>query len=250
MKNLRLCFLILFIYPLASLAYVPHGWLWQDEIIVEPQQKEPPNKSLDFNALSASDQVAVLKAVTMEALHAWDLEPTPENAKKAAEWIDYWSTQASNVASSYRTMLIQNPELDYHLTHPTESAALSITKQLEASKTETAIRALSERFGVFYFYQGNDPYEKAMSPAIQHFSDKYGVSIVPISVDGVVDENFVNGRIDNGQAARLNVTHFPALMLVDPATGEAQPLHYGFITEDALAEQFYFVASHFLEGSA
>ncbi len=248
MKKSVLCFMFLLIFPLVSLAYVPRGWLWHDETMVEPQKKSP-EKPLDFNALSATDQVEALKAVTMEAIHAWDLEPTTENAKKAAEWIDYWSNQASSVASSYRAMLIQNPELDYHLTHPTESAALSITKQLETTKTESAIRALSERFGVFYFYQGNDPYEKAMSPAIQHFSDKYGVSIVPISVDGVVDENFANSRIDNGQAAHLNVTHFPALMLVDPITGKAQPLHYGFITEDALAEQFYFVASHFLEAN-
>lgn len=228
---------------LSAYAYEPQGWLWHDM----PIRQEIPKKEKDvyFEQLNADEQVAVLRAYTLSAIHAMDIDPTPEHAKMAAEWLQFWSGKATHVMQSYRQMLLENPDLDYHLTHPTESAALSIRKKIEASQQQAAIESLSQRYGIFYFYEGHDPYEKALSPIIQHFSERYHVSVVPISVDGVFDDQFANSRADNGQAAALQVTHFPAIILVNPQTHESKPLHYGFISEEALANQFYQVATNF-----
>ena len=227
------------------MAYSPHGWLWGDSLRAQDPIKKETTPSLSLDDLTPDEQVAVLRAYTLQAIHQMDIDPTPEHAKLAAEWLQFWSGKATDVMQSYRQMLLENPDLDYHLAHPTESAALAITKTQEEKKQRAAIDSLSQRYGIFYFYQGSDPYEKALSPIIQQFSDKYQVSVIPISVDGLSDDTFSNSRLDSGQAKKLKITHFPAIVLVDPKTEQSQPLHYGFITMDALANQFYLVATHF-----
>ncbi|WP_410401192.1 conjugal transfer protein TraF [Escherichia coli] len=48
-----------------------------------------------------------------------------------------------------------------------------------------------------------------------------------------------------GQAQRLGVKYFPAMMLVDPKQGSVRPLSYGFISQDYLAKQFLNVSEDF-----
>ena len=231
-----------------AFAFEPHGWFWGEDVVVPVESKTPDVKKeapFTFDQLSADEQVALLHEATMTALHTLDLNPTPENARIAAEWNKFWSDKATDVKNAYREMLVENPDLDYHLAHPTESAALSVTKKLEAEKNKAAIESLSAQYGIFYFYEGKSPYEKSLSPVINHFAESYHVRVIPISVDGVSDDQFSDSRLDSGQAARLHVTHFPAIILVNPQTGESRPLHYGFITIDALAKQFYYVATNF-----
>lgn len=52
-------------------------------------------------------------------------------------------------------------------------------------------------------------------------------------------------RTDQGQAQRLGVKYFPAMMLVDPKQGSVRPLSYGFISQDDLAKQFLNVSEDF-----
>ena len=229
-------------------AFEPHGWFWGEDVVVPVESKAPEVKKEappTFDQLSADEQVALLRETTLNAIHTMDLNPTPQNAKIVAQWLNFWSDKASDVTNAYREMLVENPDLDYHLAHPTESAALSVTKKLEAEKNKAAIESLSAQYGIFYFYEGKSPYEKSLSPVINHFAESYHVRVIPISVDGVSDDQFSDSRLDSGQAARLQVTHFPAIILVNPQTGESRPLHYGFITEEALAKQFYYVATNF-----
>ena len=51
--------------------------------------------------------------------------------------------------------------------------------------------------------------------------------------------------MDQGQAERLGVKYFPAMMLVDPKSGQVKPLSYGFISQDDLAKQFLYVSNDF-----
>lgn len=52
-------------------------------------------------------------------------------------------------------------------------------------------------------------------------------------------------RTDQGQAEQLGVKFFPAMMLVNPKSGQVKPLSYGFISQDDLAKQFLYVSSDF-----
>lgn len=52
-------------------------------------------------------------------------------------------------------------------------------------------------------------------------------------------------RMDGGQASRLGIRYFPALMLADPKSGAVKPVSYGFISQDDLAKQFLNVSTDF-----
>ncbi len=77
------------------------------------------------------------------------------------------------------------------------------------------------------------------------FRDTYGLSVIPVSVDGVINPLLPDSRTDQGQAQRLGVKYFPAMMLVDPKQGSIRPLSYGFISQDDLAKQFLNVSEDF-----
>ncbi|EFO5828711.1 conjugal transfer protein TraF, partial [Salmonella enterica] len=62
---------------------------------------------------------------------------------------------------------------------------------------------------------------------------------------GVINPMLPDTRPDQGQAQRLGVKYFPAMMLVDPKQGSVRPLSYGFITQDDLAKQFLNVSEDF-----
>ncbi|ELT0935896.1 conjugal transfer protein TraF [Enterobacter roggenkampii] len=51
--------------------------------------------------------------------------------------------------------------------------------------------------------------------------------------------------MDGGQASRLGIRYFPALMLADPKSGTVKPVSYGFISQDDLAKQFLNVSTDF-----
>lgn len=69
--------------------------------------------------------------------------------------------------------------------------------------------------------------------------------MIPVSVDGVVNPLLPDSRMDQGQAEQLGVKFFPAMMLVNPKSGQVKPLSYGFISQDDLAKQFLYVSSDF-----
>lgn len=54
---------------------------------------------------------------------------------------------------------------------------------------------------------------------IKNFRETYGLSVIPVSVDGVINPMLPDSRTDRGQAEQLGVKFFPAMMLVNPKSG-------------------------------
>jgi conjugal transfer pilus assembly protein TraF len=69
---------------------------------------------------------------------------------------------------------------------------------------------------------------------VKRFAQKYGWSVLPISLDGGTLPEFPNARRDNGMAARLQITHVPALIALHSKTGKLLPLAYGMVSESEI----------------
>lgn len=69
--------------------------------------------------------------------------------------------------------------------------------------------------------------------------------MMPISIDGVTSSKLMSSRIDKGQANRLGVHYFPALLLVNPQTQRVSPVAFGLTTQDVLMERIKQVANQF-----
>ena len=76
------------------------------------------------------------------------------------------------------------------------------------------------------------------------------MSLIPVSVNGDISPDIPNSRLDHGQAERLGVRYFPALLLVNPKTNKTMPLAFGLTTQDVLKTRLVAVANHFQEEAA
>jgi conjugal transfer pilus assembly protein TraF len=72
---------------------------------------------------------------------------------------------------------------------------------------------------------------------VKGFSQKYGWSVLAVSLDGGTLSEFPEARRDNGIATRLQISHVPALIALHPRTGQFIPLAYGLVSESEIEER-------------
>lgn len=116
----------------------------------------------------------------------------------------------------------------------------------EEKKVQSAvISQVAQRYGLFFFYRGNNAVDNLMAGVIRAFCEDRGITLMAISVDGKISDQLPQSRPDSGQAEQMRVTHFPATFLVDPKTHQWQPLAWGFMSHDDLDNQMVSVLTQF-----
>ncbi len=141
--------------------------------------------------------------------------------------------------------MLSYPEYDYTVMHPTSNLGVKITDEVRESQTVEVIRRLSKSHGLLFFYRGKSPYDVKQVPIIADFCQRFNLPLMPVSVDGVASPALMNSRMDQGQANRLGVRYFPALLLVNPQRQHVSPIAYGLTTQDVLMERIKQVATQF-----
>jgi len=220
------------------------GWHWYDDPAPEVQPKKPAAKPADpveqMNAIRATIRRALAKAI---------IEPSAENVEKYIATQNALSEQANQFANSWQQVLLNHPDLDYTLTHPTDSVALQIYKQEKQKQKDAAIAKLANESGLFFFYKSTCPYCQQFAPVLKAFAERYGLTVVPITMDGISLPEFPNSLIDRGQSRKFNVQVEPSLFAVNPYTQQAYPIAYGLVSEDYLQQRILDIATHFRGGS-
>ena len=141
--------------------------------------------------------------------------------------------------------MLSYPEYDYTVMHPTSNLGVKITDEVRESQTVEVISRLSKSHGLLFFYRGKSPYDVKQVPIIADFCRRFNLPLMPVSVDGVASPALMNSRMDQGQANRLGVRYFPALLLVNPQSQHVSPIAYGLTTQDVLMERIKQVATQF-----
>ncbi|EIJ4064661.1 type-F conjugative transfer system pilin assembly protein TraF [Salmonella enterica] len=221
------------------------GWQWYNEPAKSPAQETTEKPAQVRQETDIMQKLATLQAATKRALYEAILYPGTENFVKYFRLQNYWTQQAGLFTMSAKKAMLAHPELDYNLQYSHYNG--TVRNQLAADQAEqrSAISQLAERYGIMFFYRGQDPIDGQLAQVINGFRATYGLSVIPVSVDGVINPMLPDTRPDGGQAQRLGVKYFPAMMLVDPKQGSVRPLSYGFITQDDLAKQFLNVSEDF-----
>lgn len=224
------------------------GWHWYNEPKPHETKKPIPEKNSipDISKMPIQEQVKVLQGYTKDALARAILYP--ENSEATAtflRWQKFWTDHASYFSQSFAVAQLNHPELDYNLQHSHYNAVSSIESAKEQTMQDKAIAKIGEHYGLFLFYRGSDPIDSQMAGVVASFAKTKHISIIPISVDGVVVSTLQDTRPDTGQAKAMGITHFPALFIIDPKTKEYKPVAYGFMTQDDLATRFLYVATGF-----
>lgn len=202
-----------------------------------PEIAAPKEEQLE--ELTPTQQMKLIQEKMQEARDTAVMNPTPKNIAIYKTYQDYFVRKSSEFSAKWEQMLLEYPDLDYSLKNSHYNAAVPIQAAEERKKQNEAIEYVSERYGVFYFYRGKEALDKELSKIIKSFSEGYGLTIMPISVDGEFVKEFPQSKVESGQVASMNIRHFPALFLVDPKSNVYKPLSYGFITQDDLARRVF-----------
>ncbi|MGA6087179.1 MULTISPECIES: type-F conjugative transfer system pilin assembly protein TraF [unclassified Providencia] len=221
------------------------GWHWYNEPQPEDEEEPPEPEQIPLSTLSPTLQKKVMQKLTAEALDTAIMQPTPENAAKFMALQRYWLNQSGKFERSVQKALLLQPALDYNLEHSFYNSTVPQQLSTLRNKEKQAISQLASQYGLFFFYRGGEPLDNQLASVVAQFAEQHGVVLIPISVDGQRSQQLPNTKPDNGQVAKMQITHFPALFLVDPKNESYQPLAYGFMTQDALERRFLDIATDF-----
>lgn len=211
------------------------GWHWyqappSNDEVEEKKEKTGPTLPLQTPTEKIENQRKVLE----QKLHAAIVEPTRENLETYLLAQKALMDQSQRFSESWQRVVMTTPSLDETLVHPVEQSARHVYYDEQAKAFSKHMKGFSQEYGLFFFFRQNCAYCHNFAPIVKRFSQKYGWSVLPISLDGGSLPEFPNARSDNGMAARLRITHVPALIALHPKTGKLVPLAYGMISESEI----------------
>src|SRR3546814_4228681 len=92
-----------------------------------------------------------------------------------------------------------NPVLDYTLQRPVTTLAKRAWIDNRKAEQEMALRNLSKRYGIFYFYAQSCGACDIFAPILRSLADGSGFNVVAVSMDGGPNRVFPNYVVDVGQ---------------------------------------------------
>ncbi|HHI9467510.1 TPA: type-F conjugative transfer system pilin assembly protein TraF [Legionella anisa] len=242
-KLLLMVFML--INSLEALAEKPIGFLWYTTDKEQKKNTKPQPRGIPFNRLSFSERDAVLRFYTMEALHKARHTKSVADMRVFLSLQDYWLSESTRFKNLFQKTLLAYPQYDYTVTHPTSNLGAKITDEVRETHRIKVISTLAKSHGFLFFYRGKSPYDVKQISIITDFASRFGLALMPVSVDGIKSPELPHSRVDRGQANRLNVRYFPALLLVNPQSQQVTPVAYGLTTQDVLMERLMQVATSF-----
>ena len=238
----RVLILSLIVMMQSLYAEKPTGFLWYNVPKAEYQQKHP---GVAFHQLSYTDKDAVLRFYTMEALHKVRFTHSLEDERVFLALQDYWLREATIHGRINQQALLQYPEYDFSVTHPTSNLGTKLQDSIEYAAQRKTLRTLARNTGLLFFYRAKNPIDQQQIPILRDFCETHHFSLIPISVDGTTSPDLSNSRRDFGQADSLHVRYFPAVLLVNPKTHQTLPVAYGLTTQDVFTANLMLIARQF-----
>lgn len=213
------------------------GWHWyqdSDQCPVLSNQKKKVQKE---SAQTPTQAIETQRKALETKLHAAIVEPTQENLMAYITAQKALMDQSQRFSEMWKQVVMTTPSLDETLQHPVDQNALHIYYAQQREALAKSIKKLASEYGLFFFFRKNCAYCHHFAPVVKRFSQKYGWSVLAISLDGGTLPEFPNAKQDNGIATRLQIAHVPALIALHPKSGQVIPLAYGMISESEIEQR-------------
>jgi len=237
------------------------GWWWYKEVIKEPEKKEEEKTKEEKVEVKIKEKekteekkVKISKERLLEDL---DKIPVKELRKRANIAIElaldkpslenvrtYLTIQkaimnrATKFAQLFALTTWLYPELDELRERPTSTIGVNLVNALRIEKEDEALHYLAKNGGLFFFFSSSCPFCATQAKILKVVQENYGVTIMPVSLDGKCPPEFPNCKPDNGMAEKLNIQYLPAIYLAIPPD-TIFPVSFRLITADELKERVY-----------
>jgi conjugal transfer pilus assembly protein TraF len=154
--------------------------------------------------------------------------PTESNVRAYMEHNKAMLAASDNFSKMWQKVIMKYPHLLY------ESGLTHSTKDIEA-----AIVSLKNQAGIYFIHSSTCDSCRKQAAVLEEFSNKHGMSVFPVTLDGGNLPEFPNAVSDNGMAAQLGVKSVPAIFLAFPADGRIERIAEGFIDRFDLERRLY-----------
>lgn len=217
------------------------SWFYCNSEKVKREAKE--REQQPAQTVPAVERMAAITKQLDELKALAILEPTSENIVNYIRFQREQLDRASTFADTWSRSIWQNPELDYTLERPVGTLAKQTWLTDRRDQREGSMQALTQRYGVFYFYSSSCSACRTFSPVMRALSDNYGLEVLAVSMDGGPNELFPNYVIDSGQYQRMGLQGgtVPAIVLFDTQTKQPIPIGYGVMAADEVMQRIFYL---------
>jgi conjugal transfer pilus assembly protein TraF len=209
------------------------GWYWYDENKIQNENDVLHNPQMTIE--SAKIELETLKQSIEDKKALALMYPTEQNIKEYVQLQNEVNRRSEEFAMTWQKVIIKNPELDHTVKNPTNAVARRVYHEDQAQQKKSSVSSFTNKYGLFFFFRSNCPYCHKFSPILKMFEEEYGITVVPVSLDGKGLPEYPHPKADNGIASKLNVDIVPAVIAVDPKSGEIVPVSYGLVSVDELS---------------
>ena len=215
-------------------------WFYCEKPKAKPSQQRP-----DQPAQSSSERLAAISKQLEEMKARAILEPTTENISAYISYQREQLNRASSFADMWRRTIWQNPELDYTLQRPVNQLGKRTWLDSRTADKNRVLSSISKRYGVFYFYSSACAACEVFGPIMRSVSDRFGLTVMAVSLDGGPSKAFPNFTVDTGQyrAMGMQGQQVPALVLFDTQTKRPMPIGYGVMAADEVMDRIFTLTS-------
>ncbi|MBY0281584.1 MAG: type-F conjugative transfer system pilin assembly protein TraF [Alphaproteobacteria bacterium] len=219
------------------------GWHWYHQPVIEEEKEDKmpllqaDSSDSTYKRSLKNDPNELMKAYRREIERRLNLaliNPTPFNVEQYQVIQKDLMNRSERFSKAWQRTLLENPTLDHSIEFPTSQIARHVYLDEERKERQERIKALSQSYGLFFFYRANCPYCHAFAPIVKRFAETYGWDVLAISLDGSSIAEFPDAKPDQGQAAELGIEVVPSLFAVNPQTGHILPISHGMTTQDEI----------------
>lgn len=205
----------------------------------------PADRNAAQPAQSAAEQLAAIGKELDEKKARAILDPTPENVSSYISYQRQQLNRASSFADMWRRSIWQNPELDYTLQRPVNQLGKRTWLDTRTADKNRVLGSISKRYGVFYFYSSACAACEVFGPIMRSVSDRFGLTVMAVSLDGGPSKTFPNFTVDTGQYRAMGMQggQVPALVLFDTVTKRPMPIGYGVMAADEVMDRIFTLTS-------
>ena len=233
------------------------GWFWRDLDPLKKKAREKaarekkaatqtakptPNQLYPDMNKALKDPLKVLKALqkAVEVSKARAvLQPTPKNVLAFMKVQNELLKKNTLFADNWQRVVWQNPQYDYTQVRPAYPEALATYSQAYRNDRRKAMRRIAKEYGLYFVISGGCPYCHAMAPYLKRFADRYGFTVITVTMDGGTVPEFPNAKYSPEFAEKMGVKITPAIILAKPDQGIVKPISYGFVSLQELELRIY-----------
>jgi len=187
------------------------------------------------------DSIAKVRAELARLRDVAILKPTSENLLAYLEANQYVMDKSAYFADMWRRVVWANPSVDYNARFPAATFAQTAIKEERDRTTDELLALLAKTHGLLFFFRSDCQYCHIQAPVLRMLADRYGVEVLPISMDGGPMPGLPTAKPDNGISRVVTqgqgIDTVPSLFLVSRDQREVIALGAGVLAMDEIVER-------------